>query len=544
MFTNKIKSFIILGFLSVITFSCEDDFLETSPTSAISAADALSSPDNMELVLNGLHRMLYSQNGILPGASNYRSGEHYFLPLDDVLVGGLIHSSPGNGWMRSDLQWVAHREADYSTPSQMWFQRYHIIAEASAIINKVADDNLTVDADMKNILGQAHAYRAWAYYRLITHFAKGYIIGSPQTDPGVPLLTGTSSPYESGPRASVAEVYAQMEADIDGAIAYFTDGATPAVNKSHLSLNAAYGLKARIAMSKGDWATAEAASKSARDGYPLMSETLWKSGFNTVALPEVIWGSTVIDTETVYYRSYFYLICPTFNGSQNRGNPKLFDQRMYAEIPETDFRKDQALPMAPNTNSSASNAQGGSFTTDLITNYPDADAFWGAWSNVISTYGMTSRHNTHPYMHVKFLQANPGTIDPDDIILMRSSEMYLNEAEALVMQNKLDDARDVLDEFGITRDSAYDASVFVTQEDLMDHIKFQRYVELYGEGFGYTDYIRWDQGIDLTGSGAASVLYQDGFQQDKPSVNSDWLFKIPQAEIDANPYITEADQNK
>ena len=71
------------------------------------------------------------------------------LPLDDVLVGGLIHSSPGNGWMRSDLQWVAHREADYSTPSQMWFQRYHIIAEASAIINKVADDNLTVDADMK-----------------------------------------------------------------------------------------------------------------------------------------------------------------------------------------------------------------------------------------------------------------------------------------------------------------------------------------------------------------------------------------------------------
>ena len=78
----------------------------------------------------------------------------------------------------------------------------------------------------------------------------------------------------------------------------------------------------------------------------------------------------------------------------------------------------------------------------------------------------------------------------------------------------------------------------------MDHIKFQRYVELYGEGFGYTDHIRWDQGIDLTGSGAASVLYQDGFQQDKPSVNSDWLFKIPQAEIDANPYITEADQNK
>jgi hypothetical protein len=47
----------------------------------------------------------------------------------------------------------------------------------------------------------------------------------------------------------------------------------------------------------------------------------------------------------------------------------------------------------------------------------------------------------------------------------------------------------------------------------------------------------------LTNSGAASVLYQDGFTQDKPSVNPDWIWKIPQAEIDANPYINEADQN-
>lgn len=541
MLINKIKSYILVALLAAITFSCEDDFLETSPTSAISSADALSSPENMTLVLDGLHRLMYAQYQIIPGGTSTRAGEHYWVPLDDVLVGGLIHSSRGNGWMRSDLQWIAHTNPNFTTTYQLWFQRYHLIAETSAIINKAAADGLTVDANLKNILGQSHAYRAWAYYRLITHYAKGYLIGNPQSDPGVPLLTGTSSPYESGPRATVAEVYAQMEADIDGAIAYLSDGAAPAANKSHLSLNTAYGIKARIAMSKGDWATAEDASRKARDGYSLMSESLWKSGFNTVSLPEVIWGSTVIDTETVYYRSYFYLICPTFNGSQNRSNPKLFDERWYAQIPDTDFRKDQALPLAPNTNSAASNAQGGSYLADP--NYTNPTDFWNAWGNVITTYGMTTRHNTHPMMHVKFLQANPGTIDPDDIILMRSSEMYLNEAEALVMQNKLDDARDLLDEFGITRDSAYDASVYVTKDDLMDHIKFQRYVELYGEGFGWTDHLRWDQAIDLTGSGASSVLYQDGFQQAKPSVNDDWIWKIPQAEIDANPYINEADQN-
>ncbi|MDA0773702.1 MAG: carboxypeptidase-like regulatory domain-containing protein [Bacteroidetes bacterium] len=64
-----------------------------------------------------------------------------------------------------------------------------------------------------------------------------------------------------------------------------------------------------------------------------------------------------------------------------------------------------------------------------------------------------------------------------------------------------------------------------------------RYVELYGEGFRLTDHIRWDIGIDHTNSGASEVLYQNGFKQDKPSINDDWIFKIPQAEIDANSNI-------
>lgn len=80
----------------------------------------------------------------------------------------------------------------------------------------------------------------------------------------------------------------------------------------------------------------------------------------------------------------------------------------------------------------------------------------------------------------------------------------------------------------------------------MDQIKFQRHVELWGEGFGYTDKIRWDEGIDHGangGSGASEVLYQKAYIVSKPSANSDWIFKIPQAEIDANPDITPDNQN-
>ena len=149
-------------------------------------------------------------------------------------------------------------------------------------------------------------------------------------------------------------------------------------------------------------------------------------------------------------------------------------------------------------------------------------------------------------MHVKMLQKQPGTIEPDDIILMRSAEMYLIEAEAKAMSNDIPGAQAALQALGGARDTAFNATTFATQAALMAQIKFQRRVELWGEGFGYTDYIRWDEGIDHGangGSGAAAILYQDAYVVAKPSVNDDWIFKIPQAEINANPNIGPGDQN-
>ena len=118
-------------------------------------------------------------------------------------------------------------------------------------------------------------------------------------------------------------------------------------------------------------------------------------------------------------------------------------------------------------------------------------------------------------MHFKLKNKNPGSIDPDDVIYMRSSEMYLIKAEARAMMNDIPGAQAALRPLGEERDSAYDVTVFNTQQSLMDHIKFQRRVELWGEGFGYTDKIRWDEGIDHAangGSGASQVLYQNAYQ--------------------------------
>ena len=533
-------SLLLLVVLTITITSCNEDFLETKPTDAISAGDALSTPENMALVLNGLHRLMYAQTGIVPGGSNSRAGMQYWIPMFDVLSGDLIHTARANGWMRAELQWNTHTLETSSTVEQLWYQRYHFIASCNAIINKVAQDGLIIDANMSNILGQAYAYRAWAYHSLVSTYGKGYLLGNPSTDPGVPLLFETEAPYTSEPRSTVQAIYDQINLDLIKSIEFFQN-ASSRVDKSQLNLNTAYGIKARVALSEGDWAAASEAAVNARQGYALLDESSWKSGFNTTDLSEVIWGGRVIQTETTFFRSYFYYISPTFQGSQNRGNPKTISEKVYNKIPATDYRADLFLPLAPNTNGSAANGEGGSYLTDP--NYDDAASFDAAKEAIINEWGVTSRHNTHPFMHVKFRQKNPGTIDPDDVIYMRSSEMYLIEAEAEAMMNDVPGAQAALRILGQERDSNYDVTIFNTKEVLMDHIKFQRRLELYGEGFSWHDHIRWDEGIDLTNTGASKELYQDGFTQAKPSVNKDWIWKIPQAEINANSNLTQADQN-
>lgn len=543
--------YLSLVFLVFTISACSEDFLETKPTDAISAADALATEANMALIINGMHRAMYSQSQtVLPGGTTARANEHYWVPMGDNLAGGLIHSANANNlsW-RAVAQWLEHTDETTNTTRILWYHRYNIIANANSIINKVEEGNLPETPRLREIVGQAYTYRAYAYMSLVQHFAKGYLIGNPSSDPGVPLLFASDAPFTSAPRSTVQEIYNQIALDLESAISSFSSASArptgSAFDKANLNIDVAYGLKARMALATGDWATAAESAVKARENYPIMGESDWKSGFNTTLLSEVMWGSNVITTETTFFRSYFYLASNTFNGSQVRNNPKIADKRLYAQIPDTDYRKDVFLPDAPNSNTSASNGLGG-WSNNTNPKYTTEEEFENEIDRLAAEWGWTSRHNTHPYMHVKLRQKVPGGIEPDDIIYMRASEMYLIEAEAKAMLNDVAGAQEALRPLGEERDSGYDVMQYDTQEKMMEHIKFQRALELWGEGFMFQDKIRWDDPIDHAadgGSGASEVLYQDGFFQDRPSVNTDWVFKIPQAEMDANPNLTPADQN-
>lgn len=547
---NKFKYCLLILFAISIT-SCEEDFLERTPTDAISASDALASVENMQLVLNGIHRGLYSQSQtVFPGGNTARANNHYWVPLGDNLTGDLIHSANANNlsW-RSAMQWNEHTQPTSLTVELLWYHRYNIILHANLLINGITEGDFKETPELNSILGQAYAYRAYAYLSLVQHYAKGYLIGDPASDAGVPLLFSSESPFTSQPRSTVQEVYDQIGSDLNAAISAFEEGSPRpsggAETKSQLNIDVAYGLKARWALSKGDWQTAVDAAVKAREGYALLGEDDWKSGFNSNELSEVIWGSHVIEAETTFFRSYFYLASNTFNGSQIRNNPKIADRRMVDAIPATDYRKDVFLPDAPNSNTSAANGNGG-WENNTNPLYTTEEEFLAAIAEIKGKYGLVGGHNTHPYMHFKLKQANPGTINPDDVIYMRAAEMYLIEAEAKLMMGDLAGAKEALRPLAEARDSAWDPDQFTTVDSFFEHIKFQWRLEMWGEGFGYTNHIRWDEGIDHAangGSGASEVLYQGAFQIDKPSTNDDWIFKIPLAEINANPNLNPSDQN-
>ena len=70
------------------------------------------------------------------------------------------------------------------------------------------------------IKAQALTYRAFSFYQLVQLYADRYDIGGANTHLGIPLVT---EPTQKGQaRSTVADVYAQINTDLDEAIAFFT----------------------------------------------------------------------------------------------------------------------------------------------------------------------------------------------------------------------------------------------------------------------------------------------------------------------------------
>jgi len=481
--------------LSLFMTSCNEDWLDTVPTDQVGSADAFTTTGKALGALNGIHRSMYFQ-----WANQGEAGEASMNINRDMMGEDLVMTSSGNGWYNTTYQWVAHRSETASVDYFPWRMYYRIIANANMIINNIDNaDGPQGERDM--IKGQALTYRAWCHFNLVQLYGKRYVAGTANTQLGVPIMLTNNT--EGQPRNTVEEVYDQVLEDLDAAITLLEGYARP--NKSHLNANVALGIKARVALTKQDWTTAASVAAEAREGLSLMTNSEYTAGFNSYLNREWMWGSTVITDQTTYFYSFFAYMSRNFSSTNIRGNPKAINSVLYNNpiFTATDVRKANFDPTGLHT----------------ALNLPAA-------------------FTRKPYTNQKFIAA--GQADSrGDVVYMRVAEMYLIEAEAYARMGGHDtEAQTALNALRQARETVtanYTASAN-TGQALIDEIMLNRRLELWGEGFRFTDLKRLNEPVDRTGANHQTSL---SVITNIPAGDVRWEWLIPKQEMDANDNMVQ-----
>lgn len=480
---RKTSLIALLSFGLAMT-GCKNDFLEKVPMTVVSPETVFATTDNAYAAINGLHRRLYSQ-WFSSQAMGGISGNMISL---DALGEDMVMTAQGNGWFIGDYRWLSHRAENNVILRNNYGFFYSFIGNANQIIVSI-DGAEGPDADKNFLKAQALTYRAWAYFNLVQMFGKRYNAGGDNSSMGMSLVTEPNDKPVA--RSSVADTYALINSDLEEAISLFAN-AVERPHKSHLNVNVAKGVRARVALTQENFPLAAQMAREARQGYALMDNEMYMAGFSDLGNREWIWGIEHREDQPTYFYSFFAYL-GNFSSTNTRGNPKAISSLLYDEISDTDVRKRLWDP------------------TGAEVGFP------------IAANGVR-----FPYMNRKFLLDNPGNSN-GDLAIMRSGEMYLIEAEALARQGGQDAAAaDVLYEFAVNRDSEYTRSAN-TGQALVDEILIQRRVELWGEGFRYYDLKRLNLPLDRRGAnhiGSLAVVFQ------VPAGDITWEFLIPRAELD------------
>lgn len=372
---KKIIYSIILGTSLLITSGCSEDYLERVPTNSVTDESLFSTVNGAETALNGIHRSTYAYYD-----NHGRFGQKSIDIIIDFMADDYLQLERGYGWFVAWYQYLNSRNINSADLEFAWSYYYDIIDNTNILLANIdeASDAALNESLVKNIKGQAFAYRAYSYWQLVQMFANRYDYNGNNTQLGVPLVLDNSG--ESKPRSTVAAVYEQIFSDIDQAITLLTESDESRPNKSHINLNVAQGLKARFALTTGDWVTAADMAHKARQGYALTSN--YKNGWNDANDSEWIWGAVLIDEQQTSYASFFSHVDPDFGGYASMGSFKLGSTEIIDYMADSDQRKQL-------------------FDEDRI-GYKFTG--FGEWTN--------------------------------DYIYMKSGEMYLIEAEALARQNR------------------------------------------------------------------------------------------------------------
>ncbi|MEJ5055021.1 RagB/SusD family nutrient uptake outer membrane protein [Sphingobacterium sp. MYb382] len=494
--------------------SCSKDFLETSPTDRVDAGTLLTTVQGAQVAMDGVYRMLYS-SGWTTANTSQNFGIMSTKVYTSLMGEDFLQDAQGSGWFYFDYKYdVRSRFSSTSFRSYAtWNFYYTLISNANYILG--AESTITGDANaIKNVMAQAYAMRAYAYFQLIQGFQQTYV--GHQTSPGVPVYTEpTRSTSKGNPRGTVEDVYTQINKDLDISIKYFEDAKIGQRHKSNIDAYVASAIKANVALVQNQWAVAETYATKALDkpASGLISGDDLYSGFNNIKLKNVLWGAEIIAAQSSIWASFFSHMDASA-GQYAESSRKAIYSWLYNQIPATDARKK-----------------------------------W--WHD--ATDGGTPA--TKPYNQVKFRYSDKAT-SLGDYVFLRAEEMQLVKAEAQVQQEKYAEAKVTIgDLMKLRNPTGYEAILnnmsaskaltmgsIGTPTTLMDQIILQRRIELWGESERIYDILRLKTGFDRKAAGSNHSFAPTWNTLDP--ANKEMILTIPQKEFDGNTSLDATkDQN-
>ena len=520
----------LLGGTMLLTTSCSD--LDTNPSGSTMGDGQLNEvlaqdPSKLKSEVSGMYANMIEYGAITQW---YGSARHYDFGYASTMMmmdaSGQDEPSQVSGynWYNKPLRFV-DRTANSETTYFIWNQCYKNIKVANDVLKSVDLENLSDVA--KSYVGQAYAMRAFEYFTLIQIYQFSY--KGHEDAAGVPIVTEKTAEAEANnnPRAAVKDVYKQIMDDLNTAIDYLTDSRSA---KSEINRQVAYGLRARVNLVMQNWSDAAADAKKAAEGYtPLSKDAAAAPGFNDVSASNWIWGNIVDESNYIVQSgilNFPSMMCSfTGNGYSPTYACRMINSKLWKEIPSTDVRKGWWID--ENLNSPIVNPK-------YVVHQEDEDED-GNVVKYLAVYNQTGDEVadiTEPYTNVKFgayKNQYGNELNACDIPLMRVEEMILIQAEATAMGGNVEEGKRILENFVRTyRDPSYTCNA-TTAEGVQDAVWFQRRVELWGEGFSFTDLLRLKKPLDRTGAN-----YEVSVRFKLPAESPIFLYLIPEDEENHN----------
>lgn len=533
---NKLFAGSLLAGMMLVS-SCAGDYLDTAPTDSTGATDAVGTTANAMKALNGIAKIMTTQHSYFGGG--FAGENNIMIQYESYPSENYNYNLYASGWSPIFNQ-EFHTSANSIYDAYAWYYYYTIAGNANTILANI-DNAEGTEAERDFVKASALTFRAYAFEKLVHYYCWRWQDSNNGASQGIVLRLDESTGGQG--YATLAETYAQIYKDLDEAIMLFEQSGMDR-NASQVwmpNINVAHAIYARAALTKQDYTKALTEAKLARQNYPLMSNAEYHAGFCNPT-SEWIFGSFGSSQENNWYWSYgTQYACNGYYASTQQTGAGSIGRELINRIPNDDARKALFLTedKFPGYNFNDGSAMDlGYGILGMGDDEKKADALWeeaAAYCQKMAVSGLEAPYQAG-YMYLGgqlkfYVFDTPGV---SYLPFIRSSEMVLVEAEANYFLNDETAARAALVELNATSGRNPEYTCDKSGEALWNEIMDYRELELWGEGFAWSDYKRWNRDIVRHSFAEGGNAHISVAKTIPASGVNKWTWDVPLNETDYN----------